>query len=136
MKSRLLAALICLAALPVDAGPAEDLAQRRIGMIAEGNVGAVVAQYADDARLVWVGGPLDGTYGAHELSDVWSRFAAARGVQTVEIQSLTEAANPDGATIVAELILKGTSDLPVRYIMVFRGESLTDEIWQVNTPRN
>lgn len=127
------AAALAIAASPAFAGPAEDMAKARIASIAKGDVAAVVGAYAPSATLHWVGGPLDGTYASPDkLKEVWTKFAGAQGDQKTTIAALSEAANPKGATVTADVVFTGKNTVKVRYILLYRDGKLADEIWQVN----
>lgn len=122
-----------LAAPSAFAGAGEDLARTRINQIAKGDVAAVTAEYAPEAKLHWIGGPLDGTYaGAEALSALWTKFATAQGTQTANIASIAEATNPKGSTVTADIAFAGKNTVKIRYVLVYRDGKLADEIWQVN----
>lgn len=115
------------------AGPTEDLARSRIDTIAGGDLAAVTSAYAPGAILHWVGGPLDGTYGRPgKIKEVWSRFFAAQGAQKATIAATSEAANPRGGTVTADVTFAGKNTVKVRYVLLYRDGKLADEIWQVN----
>jgi len=115
------------------AGVGEDMARARIDHIAKGDVPAVTADYAPDAKLHWIGGPLDGTYaGAEALSALWTKFSAAQGAQTASIAGIAEATNPKGSTVTADIAFAGKNTVKIRYVLVYRDGRLADEIWQVN----
>jgi hypothetical protein len=115
------------------AAPAEDLAKARIDAIAKGDIAAIAAGYADGATLHWIGGPLDGNYtGADKLKEVWGKFNGAMGQQKATIAAITEAANPKGSTVSANVVLAGKNNVKIRYVMVYRDGKLSDEIWQVD----
>lgn len=125
-----LAAFCATAAL---AGPAEDLARSRIDAIASGDLAAVTSSYGPGATLHWVGGPLDGSYAVPDaIKQVWSKFFTAQGAQKASVAALSEAANPKGATVTADVAFAGKSTVKVRYVLVYRDGKLVDEIWQVN----
>ncbi|MFG1421309.1 nuclear transport factor 2 family protein [Roseixanthobacter liquoris] len=133
MRCFLAAAVLVTSAMPVLAGPASDMAKNRIEAVAKGDLAAITSTYGDKTELHWIGGPLDGTYaGAEPLKTVWSKFVTAQGNQTAAIASLSEAANPKGATVSADVTFTGKNTVKVRYILVYRDGKLTDEIWQVN----
>ncbi|GLK76503.1 hypothetical protein GCM10008171_17570 [Methylopila jiangsuensis] len=128
-----LAAAALLLATPAFAGPAEEMSKSRIDAIAKGDVAAVQSAYADGAMLHWVGGPLDGVYtGADKLKTVWTKFSTAQGEQTAKVASVSEAMNPKGSTVTADVTFSGKNAVKVRYVMVWREGKLADEIWQVN----
>ncbi|MBB4005365.1 MAG: nuclear transport factor 2 family protein [Aurantimonas endophytica] len=132
MKTLLTAAAIAAFAVSAaHAGPAADMAQARIASIAEGDTATVAAAYQAGAVLHWVGGPLDGTYEEAEIEAVWKKFAKAQPNLTADIMDVSEAMNPKGATVTANVVFQGKDKIPVRYIMLFRDGKLTDEIWQV-----
>ena len=118
---------------PAQAGPAADMAQRRIAAIAAGDTAAVMAGYADNAVLEWVGGPLDGRYaGQAALGGVWGKFAAAQGPMQARVGQVLESANPRGQTVVADVAFAGRMTVKVRYVMTFREGKLVGETWQVD----
>lgn len=115
------------------AGSAEDLARSRIDAIAGGDLAAVTSAYAPAATLHWVGGPLDGSYSQpNKIKEVWSKFFTAQGGQKATIAATTEAANPKGGTVTADVTFAGKNTVKVRYVMLYRDGKLVDEIWQVN----
>jgi len=115
------------------AGSAEDLARSRITAIAGGDLAVVSAAYGPGATLHWVGGPLDGTYSQPaKIKEVWSKFFAAQGAQKATIAAAVEAANPKGGTVTVDATFAGKNTVKVRYVLVYRGDKLVDEIWQVN----
>ena len=117
------------------AGPAEDMARARIEAIAAGDVAAVTAGSPEGATLNWVGGPLDGLYATPEAqTEVWTKFTTAQGPQEATIGDVTEAANPAGATVVADVTFAGKNMVKVLYVLTYRGDALVSEIWQVNPP--
>lgn len=127
------AAAAVLAATPALAGPAEDMSKSRIEAIAKGDVATVSSAYAEGATLHWVGGPLDGVYsGPEKLKTVWTKFSTAQSEQTAKVAAVTEAMNPKGATVTADVVFSGKNAVKVRYVMVWREGKLADEIWQVN----
>lgn len=122
-------------AAPALAGPAADMAKAHFAAIAAADVPAVISQYADDAALQWVGGPLNGVYvGASNIAPVWAKFAESQGKLAADVANLQEAANPAGATVTADVTFKGKQPIPVRYVLVYRGGKLASEVWQINPP--
>lgn len=105
----------------------------RLAAIAAGDVDALVAPYAPDAVLEWVGGPLDGSYrGAAELRSVWTRFAGAQGPLEIAAAESAEHANPQGRTISTDVVFIGSSALRVHHVQTWRGDRLAHEIWQID----
>jgi hypothetical protein len=128
-----LALTLALPATSALAGAEAQMAEARIAAIAKGDVASLAAAYAPGAVLHWVGGPLDGTYAAPATQgEVWRKFAAAQGAQTARVAALAEAANPKGATVTADVAFAGKNMVKVRYVLVYRGGKVVDEIWQVN----
>lgn len=125
--------LTALSASTALAGPSEDLAKSRISSIASGDLVAVTGAYGPGAALHWIGGPLDGSYAAPSaIKQVWSKFFAAQGDQKAAISATSEAANPKGTTVTADVTFSGKNTVKVRYVLVYRAGKLVDEIWQVN----
>lgn len=109
-----------------------DQAQARLKAIAANDLPAVMAEYGAQPRFEWVGGPLDGSYAdAQAINAVWQRFFAAQGPLKVTVGTIDEAANPKGATVSADLLLKGKSALTLRYVLTYRDGKLVNEVWQV-----
>lgn len=124
---------LALLVAPALAGPGEDMARSRIVAIAQGDVASITAAYGPKAALHWIGGPLDGTYVTRAaLKTVWTKFATAQGDQRPAIVAVSEAANPKGSTVSADVIFAGKNTVKVRYVMVYRAGELVSEIWQVN----
>ena len=126
------AAIVAFTTTIAHAGPAADMAQARIASIAKGDTAAVAGAYDAGAVLHWVGGPLDGTYEGAEIKAVWEKFAKAQPNLTANVIEVSEAMNPKGATVTANVVFSGKDKIPVRYVMLFREGKLTDEIWQVD----
>lgn len=128
-----LAPALLLAAGTALAGPASDNAQAHFRAIAGGQVEAVLGQYADNATLEWVGGPLDGRYaGKTALGEVWGKFAKAQGELNFRISNVQESANPKGATVTANVVFSGKNDIKVRYVLVYRDGKIVGEVWQID----
>lgn len=128
-----LAPLLLLAlATPALAGPADD-AQKHFQAIAAGDVAAIAAGYAENARLEWVGGPLDGSYsGPAAIQAVWEKFAKAQGTLTLAVDKLEESANPKGTTVSANVQFTGKAPIKVRYVLTYRDGKIASETWQID----
>lgn len=136
MKNTRIAVLLATTlgvAHPAFAGPALDAAQAHIAAIGTGERAAILRDYADDARLTWIGGPLDGTYtGPAAIGAIWDKFGAASGPARVTVMGIDEAANPKGATVVATVRFDGKVQVKVRYVLTYREGKLVNETWQVD----
>ncbi len=133
MTSRhlILAAAFAVLPLSVLAGPADD-ARDHFAAIGAGNVDAIMSQYAADATLQWVGGPLNGVYvGSDKIKEVWGKFAK-NGPFEVSASKIEESANDKGATVTANVEFKGKAIIKVRYVLVYREGRLVNEIWQID----
>ncbi|WP_439861964.1 nuclear transport factor 2 family protein [Pseudomonas sp. MBLB4136] len=114
------------------AGPAADAASAHFQAIARGDLSQLMAAYAADAQLNWVGGPLDGRYqGADNIGQLWQRFAKAQGPLQVGQTELQEAANAKGATVTADVRFTGKQPIDVRYVLTYRAGKIASETWQV-----
>lgn len=123
-------------AAPALAETPDEMANGHFEAIAAANVGLTMSDYADDAVLYWIGGPLDGVYvGESELLNVWSRFTGAQGELGVEVSNVRVAMNPAGATVTADVVFMGERNIPVRYVLVYRNGELVSEIWQIAAMR-
>lgn len=128
-----LAPVLLLAVGAALAGPAGDNAQAHFRAVAAGQVENLLSQYADNATLEWVGGPLDGRYaGKAALGEVWDKFAKAQGELTVKVSNVQESANPKGATVTANVVFGGKNDIKVRYVLVYRDGKIVGEVWQID----
>lgn len=115
------------------AGPALDAAQAHFAAIGNGERAAIMGSYADNARLTWIGGPLDGTYdGPAAIGAVWDKFGSAAGQARVTVLGVAESANPKGATVVASVQFDGKTQVKVRYVLTYRDGKLVNETWQVD----
>lgn len=114
------------------AGPADD-ANAHFKAIAAGDVDQIMQGYAEGAVLQWVGGPLDGAYnGSDSLKGVWSKFTQSQGKLELSVAKVEESANPKGTTVTANVEFKGKAAIKVRYVLVYRGGKLVNEIWQID----
>jgi hypothetical protein len=114
------------------AAPMDD-ANAHFKAIAAGNVDQVMLGYGNNATLQWVGGPLDGAYvGNDNIRAIWGKFAKANAPLGVSVSKLEESANPNGATITANVEFKGKATIKVRYVLVYREGKLVNEVWQVD----
>ncbi|TCS63614.1 nuclear transport factor 2 family protein [Varunaivibrio sulfuroxidans] len=112
---------------------ATDMAEAHFQAIAAGDIAALKSHYAKDALFQWVGGPLDGAYtGADSIAQVWTKFTKGQGKMHAEVIDISQGANAQGATVVARVKFAGNKTIPVRYVLVYRGERLVDEIWQID----
>jgi hypothetical protein len=113
------------------AGPADDAASH-FKAIGAGNVEQIMSQYADSATFQWLGGPLDGAYsGTDKIREVWGKFSK-NGPFEVSVAKTEESANDKGATVTANVEFKGKNTIKVRYVLVYRGGKLVNEIWQID----
>lgn len=124
--------LALLAVSGVHAGPATDQAMQRIQAIAAADVEAITAEYAENATLHWIGGPLDGAYDGAEIEEVWTKFGKANGVLQAAVGTATESANQNGATVSIPVVFTGKNTVKIRYTLVYRDGKLVSEIWQID----
>ena len=117
------------------AGPLDEKkAQAHLEAVAAGNVPALMSDYAADALLEWVGGPLDGRYrGRAAIQEVWKRWAAANdsGPRPAQLSKLQQFANPKGAALQARAEYGGKTPLKVWHVLVYRDAELVTELWQI-----
>lgn len=133
LKKVIVAALMAVPALGAFAGQAADDARTHFNAIAAGDLPLLAAQYADDAVLEWVGGPLDGRYAGREpIRATWSKFAKANPELKLTVEQVAEAANPKGATVTANVRFEGKQPIRVRYVLTYRGGKLVHETWQID----
>lgn len=129
----LVCALLAVVSTGVGAADIGSQARDHFNAIARGDVDAVTADYAPNAELHWVGGPLDGDYrGMGSLKQVWGKFAKAQAPLDADVENLQVNGNPAGATVSAEVTFSGANTIPVRYILLYRQGKLVDEVWQID----
>ncbi len=125
------ATLLSLSSL-VSAAPADD-ATAHFTAIAAGNVDQIMLDYGNNPTMQWVGGKLDGAYtGKEKIREVWSKFSKNFAPLEVSISKLEESANPNGATVTANISFKGKLVSTVRYALVYREGKVVDEVWQID----
>ena len=116
----------------VSAGPADD-GTAHVKAIAAGDVDRIMSGYSDTAVFQWVGGPLDGVYtGSAAIRGVWSKFAKGNAPLSAKLDVLTASTNPKGSTVTANVVFSGKKTIKVRYVMLYRGGRLVNEIWQID----
>ena len=137
MKHRillLLVAALSLISLQSQAGPLDEaLFRKHLAAIAGGQLDAVQATYAADARLDWVGGNLEGRYsGAEAIGKLWRTFHERRHPVQITVDNIESHANDKGATVIASVIYKSTdATTKVRQIITLRDGRIHTEIWQI-----
>lgn len=130
---------LCLAAVigsgSALAGPLDEARGRaHLDAVAAGDLAALMKDYAEDAYMDWIGGPLDGRYtGRAAILGVWQKFIAANGgkPRPAKFSKLEAYANPKGATVEAKAEYGGTTPVKVWHVLTFRDGGLTTEIWQI-----
>ncbi|MGB9128488.1 MAG: nuclear transport factor 2 family protein [Thiobacillus sp.] len=135
MKRRLFL-LACLAfASLATAGPLDEKkAAAHLQAVAAGDVEALMRDYAEDASMDWVGGPLDGRYrGRAAIREVWQKFAVQNDGQPrpARFGGIEQFAHPQGVTLTASAEYGGKTTIRVRHVLVYRDGELTTEIWQI-----
>lgn len=128
----LFCSLISAAAL---AGPLEEKkAEAHLKAVAAGDVESLMRDYAEDAYLDWVGGPLDGRYrGKAAIREVWQKFVAQSSGQPrpARFGRISQQANPKGVTLEAVAEYAGKATVKVWHLLVYREGELATEIWQI-----
>jgi len=127
--------LLLAAAQATYAGPLDEAkAMAQSQAIAAGDLDMLMRDYAEDAYLDWVGGPLEGRYhGKAAIREVWLKFIAANAgkPRPAKFGKLESYANPKGVSIEGALEFGGTTPVKVWHVRVYRDGSLTTEIWQI-----
>ncbi|MBI3524728.1 MAG: nuclear transport factor 2 family protein [Betaproteobacteria bacterium] len=117
------------------AGPLDEAqAQAHLKAVAAGDLDGLMRDYADDAYLDWVGGPLEGRYRSKAaIREVWQKFFAANAgkPRTAKFGKLDAYANPKGVTFEVSAEYAGAATVKVWQALVYRDGSLTTEIWQI-----
>lgn len=136
MIKSILSLLIAVAASTAVAGPLDQKkAERHLNAVAAGDVEALMTDYADDAYMDWIGGPLDGRYyGKAAIREVWKKFVAANDGQPrpARVGQLSSYGNPKGVALEAEAEYGGKTPLKVWHVLVFRDGVMTSELWQID----
>jgi ketosteroid isomerase-like protein len=139
-KTKAASLLLALALLPwcggqAVAGPLDEAkARAHLDAVAAGDLEVLMRDYADDAYMEWVGGPLDGRYrGKAEIRAVWQKFIAANAgkPRPAHFGKLTAFANPRGATLEAKADYGGAVPVKVWHALTYRDGDLTTEVWQI-----
>lgn len=124
---------LLLGIAPSYAGDDTIRAEAYFQAITSGDAETIASFYADNAEFRWIGGPLAGFYkGKDDIKDVWKRFSAAAGKFTVEVLELNETPEGKGSAVNARVAFKGATDVPVKFILVYRDGKITSETWQVD----
>lgn len=136
-RSLVLLAAFGLSAVPAVASMKAPDAQMHFKAIAGAHLDRILSQYAPDATLQWVGGPLNGTYhGKAEIKEAWSKFIHLMGKTHETASAIDVAGNAKGMTVTANVHFTGKPPVPVRYVLVYRDRKIVDEVWQVNTKKS
>jgi hypothetical protein len=139
-KTKIASLLLAFALLPVCgsqavAGPVDEAkAKAHLDAVAAGDLEALMRDYADDAYMEWVGGPLDGRYrGKAEIRAVWQKFIAVNDGQPRPATSgkLKAFANPRGTSVEAGAGYGGKLPMKVWHALTYREGDLTTEVWQI-----
>ncbi|MBI3778256.1 MAG: nuclear transport factor 2 family protein [Gammaproteobacteria bacterium] len=117
------------------AGPLDEAkAKAHLQAVADGNLGAVMRDYTDDAYMDWVGGPLDGRYrGKAAIGEVWKKFIANNGgkPRPAKFGKPEAYSNPKGTTIETPAEYGGEHPVKAWHVLTYRDGSLVTEIWQI-----
>lgn len=115
------------------ASPVTDAAQAHFSAVGTNDTAVLMRDYAANAQLNWVGGPLDGTYtGTDAIQSTWVKFGKAVGPLKVMVSNLEESANPKGSTVSANVQFEGKMPIKVRYVLTYRDGKLVNETWQID----
>lgn len=118
------------------AGPLDErAAEAHLNAVAAGDIDALMAGYADDPWMDWVGGNLDGRYrGKEAIRGLWQKFIANNEgrPRTLVRTTIAQNANPKGVTLTATAEYAGKTTVRVRHVLVYRDTKLTTEVWQID----
>ena len=124
---------LLLGIAPSYAGDDAIRAEAYFQAITSGDAETIASFYAENAEFRWIGGPLAGFYkGKDDIKGVWKRFSAAAGTFTVEVLELNETPEGKGSTVNARVAFKGATDVPVKFMLVYRDGKITSETWKVD----
>jgi ketosteroid isomerase-like protein len=128
-------ALLLIVIQPALAGPLDEAkAQAHLNAIAAGNLDELMADYAEDVYMDWVGGPLDGRYrGKAAIREVWQKFIAINDgkPRPAKFSKLESYANAKGVSLEARAEYGGAKPMKVWHVLVYRDGTLDTEIWQI-----
>lgn len=118
------------------AGPLDEAkAQAHLNAVGAGDLETLMRDYAEDAYLDWVGGPLDGRYrGKAAIQVVWQKFIAANAgkPRPAKFRKLVSYANPKGASVETTAEYDGATPVKTWHALTYRDGILTTEIWQIS----
>ena len=63
---------------------------------------------------------------------MWGKFAKAQAPLKPAIKDMKESGNPAGTTVTADVVFTGKNTLKIRYVMLYRGDTLVDEVFQID----
>ncbi|WP_075795024.1 nuclear transport factor 2 family protein [Massilia putida] len=139
-KTKIASLILSLALLPLCGGQAvagpldEAKAKAHLDAVAAGDLDALMRDYAEDAYMEWVGGPLDGRYrGKAEIRAVWQKFIAVNDgkPRPATFGKLKAFANPRGTSVEAGVGYGGKLPMKVWHALTYRDGDLTTEVWQI-----
>ena len=126
----------CLLAPSTQAGPVDEAkGKAHLSAVAQGDLDALMRDYANDAYMEWVGGALDGRYhGKAAIRAVWVKFIAGNAgkPRPVKLGQVEFYGNPKGTTVQAEAEYDGSTPVKVWHALTYRDGSLVTEIWQID----
>lgn len=137
MQRLLIASCLCLWSFGqiAQAGPLDEAkAKAHLQAAADGNLDALMRDYADDAYMDWIGGALDGRYrGKAAISEVWKKFIANNGgkPRPLKFSKPNAYANANGTSVEMAAEYGGERPVKVWQVMTYRDGSLVTEIWHV-----
>ncbi len=118
------------------AGPLDEAkAKAHLQAVAAGDLDALLRDYAEDAYMDWVGGPLDGRYrGKAAIGEVWKKFIAGGGgkPRPARFGKLGSQSNPKGTSIEVAAEYGGDKPVKVWHVLTYRDGQLVTEIWQIS----
>lgn len=112
----------------------EAKAHAHLEAVAAGDLEALMRDYADDAYMDWVGGPLDGRYhGKAAIRAVWEKFIAANAgkPRPARFGKLVAFSNPRGTSLEAKAEYGGAVPVKAWHVLTYRDGDLTTEVWQI-----
>jgi hypothetical protein len=117
------------------AGPLDEAkARAHLDAVAAGDLNVLMQDYADDAYMEWVGGPLDGRYrGKEAIRSVWQKFIDINGgkPRPAHFGKVSAFANPKGSSLQSRAEYGGALPLKVWHVLTYRDGDLSTEIWQI-----
>lgn len=101
--------------------------------VANRNVQKLGNEYASDAVIAWVGGPLNGTYkGQKSIDNLWSKFANATSPMRFQVKQVSYDVSANRPAVNEDVVLSaGSKSIRVDSTLVYSNNKIVAEVWKV-----